>query len=122
MTPPPAAMKKSSTVSLKMNVPLTAAITAARYRMSAVASFTRLSPSRIVTTRCGRPNRFATAVAETASGGETIAPKAMAPAQPNPGRQMCATTATAAVVANTRPTASRVIGRRFERKSRHEVK
>src|SRR5256885_4953615 len=55
---------------LFQSVPLIAAITAARYRMSAVASFTRLSPSRIVTARRGRPNRFATAVADTASGGE----------------------------------------------------
>jgi len=51
----------------------------------AVASFTRLSPSRIVTMRRGTPTRWKIAVAATASGGATIAPRAKAPAQPSAG-------------------------------------
>jgi hypothetical protein len=62
------------------------------------------------------------AVADTASGGETIAPSAIASAQPIPGRNVCAATATPAVVAKTNPIARREIGRRFRRNSRTEVK
>ena len=43
---------------------------------SAVASLTRLSPSRIDTMRRGMPTRRATVVAATASGGATTAPSA----------------------------------------------
>ncbi len=48
----------------------------------AVASLTRLSPSRIVTMRRGIPTRRAIVVAATASGGATTAPRANAGAQP----------------------------------------
>ena len=49
---------------------------AARRQTSAVASLTRLSPSRMVTIRRGMPTRRAMAVAATASGGATTAPSA----------------------------------------------
>ena len=48
---------------------------AVRRMVIAVASLNRDSPSRIVTTRRGRPIRRATAVAATASGGATTAPE-----------------------------------------------
>lgn len=44
----------------------------------AVASFTRDSPWRIVVIREGSPTRRATAVAATASGGATTAPRTRA--------------------------------------------
>ena len=56
------------------------------------------------------------AVAATGSVGETIAPSTNAIAHGKPITS-CAMTATATVVASTRPTASRVIGRRFERRA-----
>ena len=63
----------------------------------------------------------ALAVAATASGGETIATRAKAAAHGSAGTMECAIHATASVVANTSPMASRSIGRRFRRKSRHDV-
>ena len=53
---------------------------AVRRHTSAVASLTSDSPSSIVTTRRGRPIRRAMAVAATASGGATTAPRANAAA------------------------------------------
>ena len=61
------------------------------------------------------------AVAAIASGGETIAPSAKAAAQGSPGRIVCAIHAIAKVVTSTRPIAAMSMGRRFRRKSRHEV-
>ena len=58
--------------------------------VSAVASFSRLSPSRIVTIRRGTARRAATAVAAISSGGATIAPSAMATAHGMPGIRACA--------------------------------
>ena len=75
-----------------------------------------------MTTRRGTPSARTTAVAETASGGETIAPSAIAAGHDRPGISQRAHTATAAVVASTSPTASSVIGRALARKSRSEVK
>src|SRR3712207_1900436 len=89
---------------------------------SADASFTRLSPSSTAITRRGTGSRDTIAVAATASGGETIAPRATATAQGSPGRRARAATATAAEVASTSPTARRVIGRMFALNSRSEVK
>ncbi len=60
--------------------PSIAATLATRYATSAVASFRRLSPSRIVTIRRGTPRRWKIAVAATASGGATIAPSVRAAA------------------------------------------
>ncbi len=98
------------------------AVTAVRSRTSEVASFTRLSPSRIVTTRRGRPTRRATAVVATASGGATTAPRAKAAAKDRPGTTQRATTATTSAVNATSPTDSRPIGRRLRRTSMSEVR
>ncbi|MPM95549.1 hypothetical protein SDC9_142704 [bioreactor metagenome] len=74
----------------------------------AVASLTRDSPSRMVTTRRGRPTWRATAVAATASGGATTAPIANAAAHGTPsiGRT---TRATPTMVNNTSPIDSQPI-------------
>ncbi len=72
--------------------------------------------------RCGIRSCRNTAPAATASGGDTIAPRATAAAQLMPGTAACATSATTAVVTSTSPIASSEIGRRFARKSRSEVK
>lgn len=84
----------------------------------AVASFTRLSPSKMITSRRGRPSRRAIDVAAMASGGETMAPSAMAAGQPSCGARAIATAATARVVVKTRPTARRLIGRTLRHSSR----
>ena len=99
---------------------------AVRKQTSAVASFIRLSPSRIVTTRRGRPTRLAIAVAATASGGATTAPIANA-AQNGSGSWPIdsatrpsshqATTPTPRAVNATRPTDSRPMDRRCLEKS-----
>ena len=57
---------------------------AVRSDTRAVASLTSDSPSRIVTIRRGSPIRRATAVAATASGGATTAPRANATAKGTP--------------------------------------
>ena len=62
------------------------------------------------------------AVAATASGGETMAPNAKAAAHPMSGTKAWTTTATATMVASTRPTASSEIGRMLCQSSRGEVK
>ena len=62
------------------------------------------------------------AVAATASGGDTMAPRTNAAGQPRPGTIACAAAATPAVVARTSPTARSVMGRRFAWKSRSDVK
>src|SRR6185295_18507733 len=90
--------------------------------MSADASFTRLSPSSTATTRRGTGSLETIAAAATASGGETIAPSAMAAAHGSPGNSACAATATTTDVTSTRPTASRVIDARFALNSRGDVK
>ena len=119
--PANAAQTKRAAAYVGEKVPVTSAATANCSATSAVASFTRLSPSRITWMRWGTPSRRMIAVAATASGGETIAPSAKAAAQGSAGTMECAIQATASVVASTSPIASRNIGRRFRRKSRHEV-
>ena len=71
--------------------------------------------------RRGNRNRRSTAVAATASGGETMAPSAKQTAQGAPGTSHLSASPTASVVVATRPIASSRIGRSFARKSRHDV-
>jgi hypothetical protein len=102
---------------------LTSAARAVLRATSAVASFTRLSPCRIDTTRRGRPMRRATAVAATASGGATTAPRAKAAATENgSGTTHSATSATQPVVKSVAPTDSRAIEDRLARKSTSDVR
>lgn len=94
---------------------------AKRNTMRLEASFTRLSPSRMVTTRLGMRRPPSTEVAATASGGEMMPPSRKPIARVNPGIIACATTATAAEVKITRPKASSAMARRWPQKSRQEV-
>src|SRR6476660_5976158 len=73
------------------------------YAVSAVASLSRLSPPSSVMTRRGSPSLRPTAVADTASGGATIAPSVSAAATVNSGTILYATKPTANVVASGRP-------------------
>src|SRR5688572_8611727 len=75
----------------------------------------------MVTILLGTPRPFVAEVAATASGGEMIAPKTNASAQPKPGIKECATHATALIEKITHPTANKVIGRFAALKSGHEV-
>ncbi|GAA3067599.1 hypothetical protein GCM10020000_59950 [Streptomyces olivoverticillatus] len=88
----------------------------------AVTSLKSPSPSRMETRRRGSPTEPATAVAATGSGGATSAPSTTAAASEMPGTIAWATAATAAVVTNTRATASRKIGRRLAWNCRQEVR
>ena len=112
---------KASPTSQTVTVPMPAAMDTLRATI-AVASLTRLSPSRIVTMRRGSPTLRAIVVAATASGGATTAPSANAAAQPISGRTAWTSTATPAVVKSTSPTLSRAIGRLFVRKSTNDVR
>ena len=87
----------------------------------AVASLTRLSPSRIVTTRRGRPIRRAIVVAATASGGATTAPSAN-PAANGMSSNQDTKKPTTTVVNSTRPTLSSAMGRRLALKSISDVR
>ena len=88
----------------------------------AVASLTRLSPSRIDTMRRGMPTRRAIVVAATASGGATTAPRAKPAASVRPGHTHHATRPTTTVEKATRPTDSSGIGRRLALKSTSDVR
>ncbi len=85
------------------------------YAVSAVASLSRLSPPSSVMTRRGSPSLRPIAVADTASGGATIAPSVSAAATVSSGTVLYATKPTANVVASGRPTASSPIGRMLRR-------
>jgi hypothetical protein len=82
---------------------------------------TRLSPSTIVTIRRGTPRRRAIAVAARGSVGATTAPSTNEAAQLR-SVTACATSATASIVATTRPIARKPIGLMFARRSRSPVK
>jgi hypothetical protein len=87
-----------------------------------VPSLTRLSPSITAITRRETPRRLAIDVAAIGSVGETTAPRTKAAFQEKPSIHQCAAAATVTVVTTTRPTASRLIGLAFMRRSRSEVK
>ena len=95
---------------------------AVRSATRAVASLSRLSPSRIATIRRGMPTLRAIVVAATASGGETTAPSAKAAASETPGITAQATRPTSTVVNTTAPTARMPIACRLARTSTSEVR
>ena len=80
-------------------------------------SLTKLSPSTTETTRRGAFWRRAIAVAATGSVGATIAPSVNAAAHERPPISSWATTATAHIVASTRPIAAIEIARASRRSS-----
>ena len=93
----------------------TAAANATLYAVSAVASLSRLSPPISVITRRGSPSRRPTALADTASGGATMAPSVNAAAMVSSGTTRNATNPTASVVTSGSPTASEPIEPAFLR-------
>src|ERR1700752_2556246 len=109
-TPPAAASANVANPPLQVAAVPIAAASDTLYAVNAVASLSRLSPPSKVITRRGRPRRRPTAVADTASGGATIAPRVSAAATVSSGTVLYATTPTANVVASGRPTASIPIG------------
>ena len=121
-TPPTTLHTSRQDASQTENVPATAAVTATRYRTSAVPSFTRLSPSTMVMARRGTPSRRMIAEAASGSVGATTAPRTKAALQDMSSTIACATTATAVIVTSTSPIASVPIGRMFSRSSRNDVK
>src|SRR6185312_16407031 len=121
-TPPTTLQRNRRPRSVVENVPTTTAPIATFRSTSAVPSFTRLSPSITAITRRGTPSRLAIDVAAIGSVGETTAPSTNAAFHENPPIHQCAAAATVRVVTATRPTASRLIGAAFWRRSRRDVK
>src|SRR5699024_4348597 len=120
-TAPTADTTKSNPTDQTVTPPAVMAAIAVRKVTRAVASLTRLSPSRIVTIRRGIPTRRAIDVAATASGGATTAPSASAAVR-GTGRIHHATRPTPMVVKTTSPTESKPIGRLLRRKSISDVR
>lgn len=118
--PPAAATTKSRVARPPLTASPMVAATATRRAVRAVASLSRLSPSRMVTTRRGSPTLRATAVADTASGGATTAPRARQAASGSEGTTRCRTSPTAAVVNSTSPKASSAMGRALARSATSE--
>ena len=119
--PPPAASNVSQAIWPGPIEPPAAAARPRRNSTRAVASLIRLSPSRMVTSRFGSPIRRATAVAETASGGATTAPRAKQIENGTSGSSACTTNPTANAVNSTSPIASSRIGRRLNRNAGTDV-
>src|SRR5262249_40133160 len=88
--------------------------------MKVVASFTRLSPSRMTMIRRGTAKLRVTDNAATASGGEIIAPKTK-PTANGSAVKSWNKYAVAVIVNRTSTIAKSRIGRRFPRKSRQDV-
>ncbi len=86
-----------------------------------LASLTRLSPSRMSTTRCGNASLRAIDVAAIASVVATTAPSTMPSSQVKPGKNILAVRATLKTVKATKPKASRAMLTRLKRNSRQEV-
>src|SRR3954462_4878488 len=76
----------------------------------------------IETSRRGARDRVAISTAATGSVGDTTAPSTNAAGHVIPSIRACATTATETIVAVTRPTASRPIGRMLARMSCSDAK
>jgi hypothetical protein len=123
-TPAVAAQTNSSATPHGVTCPPSAesplAVMAVPRATRAVASFSRDSPSRIVTTRRGRELLRATAVAATASGGATTAPSANATAK-GTGSISHETSPTPAAVNRTSPTESPAMATRWALRSISEV-
>ena len=110
--PTSTATTKSTPISGGETTLTIAAIDALR-ATSAVASFSRLSPSRIVTTRRGSPSRPAIAVTAIASVGAITAASANAAASVIDGISAKAANPTVTTVNATSPTdSSRMLSRR----------
>src|SRR5437879_12363468 len=103
MIPPAPTSRNRRPAWTNENVPVTTAATATRYATIAAASFTMLSPSRIVTRRRGSGRRLRQDVAAATSGGDTTAPRANADAPGNTGTARDAHQATTAATDRHEP-------------------
>ncbi len=112
---------KSNPASSKTNLWVTTAAKAKRNTIKLAASLTRLSPSKISTTRLGILNFSSTEVAAIASGGEMIPPNKKPKAKEKPGINRWATMATAQEVKMTRPKAKNQWAYASAQKSFQEV-
>ena len=125
-TPPTAARANSprpSAIVTPVPTVVVAIATASSTRksVSAVASLSRLSPSRIVMSRRWRPRRRPIDAAATASGGATTAPSTSALASGSSGTSSHAAIPTTAVLNTTRPIASWLIRFMFSRRRSVEL-
>ena len=119
--PPTTASTKSPSTTHTPMLAVIAAV-AVRSETRAVASLSRLSPSRMDTSRRGMPTRRPMVVAATASGGATIAPSASPAASDTFGSNSQAMTPTTIVVKTTAPTARMPMACRLARTSTSEVR
>jgi hypothetical protein len=113
--PPTTSSAKLVTAACRLNAPVNTAATAKRNKTRPVASLSRLSPSSKVLSRRGNVTRCSTARADTASGGDTIAPRATHAAHGKLGTSSLAANATTAVVNSTAPIASSKMPPRWRR-------
>src|SRR5579885_1734110 len=120
---PPIAMEKNWITAWDIeNAPNRIAARLKRYKIRAVASLTRLSPSSKTINRLGTPSFFTMEVAADASVGDTIAPNRNASLQVKSGNKYFTARATVKVVNITRPMASCEMGLRLNLKSLQEEK
>ena len=120
--PPIESTPKLTAASATLNAPVSPAATAKRNSTMPVASLDEAFPSSSTIMRGGSRTRASTALAATASGGDTMAPSAKHAAHGRDGTAQCADDADQAVVNATAPIASCRMMRRLARKSRHTVK
>ncbi len=107
--------------SLKTKVPVNTAAKANRKTTKLEASLSKLSPSTMVTKRLGTLMFYKMALAETASGGDTMPPNKKPVAKVKPGIRAADTNATAHDVMITTGNAKLDITRRHFQKSFHDV-
>ncbi len=109
--------KAKSAITPQKVTAVAVAATADRSNTRAVASFTSPSPSRMVTSRGGRPNFLPRAVAATASVGLITAPMAIPAGSDRSGNITYSTNPVTNAVTNTSTTLSAEILLKLRRKS-----
>ena len=112
---------KLMAAALKTKVPVSTAANANLKTTKLDASFMRLSPSTMVMKRLGTLMVFKIALADTASGGETMPPNKKPVARVKPGIRAADTKATTQEVRITTGKAKLLITRRHFQKSFQEV-
>ena len=99
--PPAAESTKRPTASRTVTVSPTAAASAIRNAVSAVASLNSPSPTSTSTVRRGSPSRLAMEMAATVSGGPSTAPSTNATGSGIPGISQCIANPVSTVVTST---------------------
>ena len=119
--PPNDTMKNCCTARCGVKCPVITAAKAKRNTIKLLASFTRLSPSRIVVARFGMCTPLSTEVAATASGGLMMPPSRKPKPRVKPGMSQVVKYPTTREVKNTNPKASMLMLLLHRQNSRHEV-